>query len=135
VEVVDGSIAVVVVVTRDVVLVVGITEVVVVGCTVVVVASTAEVVLVSIDVVVELTGRELVVVVGCTVVVVVGGTVVLVVCIVKVAFIFSSCAGLDKRVVISILHSPAVAPFWIVSGTNMNLPKLNTFLRILRLTP
>jgi hypothetical protein len=69
------------------------------------------------------------------VVVVVGGTVVLAVCILIVAVTFSSCAGLDKSVVISILHSPDVAPFWIVSGTNMNLPKLNTFLRLLRLTP
>jgi len=101
----------------------------------VVVVGIAEVVLVSTDVVVELGGTEVVVVVACTVVVVVGGTVVLVVFIVKVAFTFSSCAGLDKSVVISILHSPDVAPFWIVSGTNMNLPKLNAFLRLLRLTP
>ena len=57
-EVVDGSIEVVVVVIRDVVLVVGITEVVVVGCTVVVVVGTSDDVLLD--------------VVGCTVVVVVG---------------------------------------------------------------
>ena len=93
----------------------------------VVVVGTAEVVLVSPDVVVVLDGTE--------VVVVVGGTVVLAVCILIVAVTFSSCAGLDKRVVISIIHSPDVAPFWIVSGTNMNLPTLNAFLRLLRLTP
>jgi len=101
----------------------------------VVVVGPAEVVLVSPDVVVVLDGTEVVVVVGRPVVVVVGGTVVLVVCILNVALTFSSCAGLDKSVVISILHSPDVAPFWIVNGRNMSLPTLNTFLRLLRLTP
>ena len=55
--------------------------------------------------------------------------------ILKVAFICSSCAGLDKGVVISIVQSPGVAPFWMVNGTNMNLPALNAFLRSLRMTP
>jgi len=125
--VVVGIAEVVLVSTDDVVVPGGTEVVVVVGCTVVVVVGIAEVVLVSPDVVVVLDGTE--------VVVVVGGTVVLAVCILIVAVTFSSCAGLDKRVVISTFHSPDVAPFWIVSGTNMNLPKLNAFLRLLRLTP
>ena len=105
------------------------------GIDVVDVVDTTEVVLFNSDVVVVPGGTEVVVVVDCTVVVVVGGTVVLVVCILKVARTFSSCTGLDKSVVISILHSPDITPFWIVNGTNMSLPTLNNFRRLLRLTP